>query len=135
MRYVHMYAGTDGESHFEDVEVPMDAVTTTTGVSTTKGSSGPIGGALTFISPDLASGDPGSPSLGDWGPWHPESPTRFVVLLEGEVDVEVSDGEVRRFGPGKLLLANDTVGKGHRNRPLSAKMRSIFIPLAPTAPA
>ena len=31
----------------------------------------------------------------------------------GTVEVTVSDGEVRQFGPGSVALLEDTVGKGH----------------------
>jgi hypothetical protein len=130
MQYVRVYVDPDGESHFEDVDVPMQAVTTVTGVSTSKGHSGPIGDALTFTRVD-----PADASVGQWGVWHPDPNRQFVVWLEGEIEIEVSDGEVRQFGPGRLLLLEDTTGKGHRNRRLSADMRSIFIPLAPTASA
>lgn len=135
MQYVRMYADADGESHFEDVEIPMESVTTSTGVSTSKGHSGALEGALTFTRVDPSSTDPGSPSSGERGPWHPEPHSEFIVYLEGEVEIQVSDGEIRRFGPGKLLLADDTTGKGHRNRRLTPEMRSIFIPLAPNGSA
>jgi hypothetical protein len=45
------------------------------------------------------------------------------------MEIEVSDGEVRRFGPGKLLFVDRTTGKGYRNRRLSADMQSVFIPV------
>lgn len=133
MQYVRIYADADGESHFEDVEVPMESVTTVTGVKTRKGHSAPIGGALTFTRVDPDSADAGSPSSAERGPWHPEPRSEFMVWLEGEVEIQVSDGEIRRFGPGQLVLADDTTGKGHRNRRLSPDVRAIFIPLAPTA--
>src|SRR5262245_13498131 len=115
MQYVRVYADADGESHFEDIEVAMEPVTTYNGVSTRKGHSAPIGDKLTFTKVD-----PDDGSLGEWGVWHPDTHSQFVVWLAGEVDVEASDGEVRRFGPGQMLLIDDTTGKGHRNRRLSA---------------
>jgi hypothetical protein len=30
--------------------------------------------------------------------------------------VQTSNGEVRRFGPGDVVLLEDTTGKGHRSR-------------------
>ena len=41
---------------------------------------------------------------------------QFVLGLVGELEVEVSDGEVRRFGPGSVILVEDTSGKGHLSR-------------------
>lgn len=48
--------------------------------------------------------------------WHPVPRKQFNLVLRGEVEVEVSDGEVRRFGPGSLILGEDTEGKGHLTR-------------------
>jgi hypothetical protein len=48
---------------------------------------------------------------------HPTRPTRgFVIGLSGEGFAEASDGEVRRLGPGTVMLAEDIVGKGHVRR-------------------
>jgi hypothetical protein len=135
VKYVRLYAGSDGESHFEDVEVPMQAMTTVTGVSISEWRSQPIGDAFRFNRVEPNSGDPASAASGEWGPWHPEPRPEFIVWLEGEVEIEIGSGEVRRFGPGKVLLVEDTSGKGHRNRRLSTDMRTIFIPLAAAAPA
>jgi len=54
-----------------------------------------------------------------------------VVTLAGEAEVEASDGEVRRIGPGFILLADDLTGKGHITRGAGTADRlSLFIPLA-----
>jgi uncharacterized cupin superfamily protein len=56
---------------------------------------------------------------------------KFVVNLSGEVEITVSDGETRRFGPGTILLAEDVTGKGHISRGVgNAERVSIFVPLA-----
>lgn len=52
--------------------------------------------------------------------WYNATRKQFVVTLRGEVEIEVSDGEVRRFGPGSVLLAEDIDGRGHKTRVLSA---------------
>ena len=36
-----------------------------------------------------------------------------LSILAGVTEFQVSDGEVRRLGPGTILLAEDTVGRGH----------------------
>jgi hypothetical protein len=54
-----------------------------------------------------------------------------VVNITGTVEIVASDGEQRRFGPGTILLAEDTTGKGHTSRGLGGAERlSLFIPLA-----
>jgi hypothetical protein len=41
--------------------------------------------------------------------------------LTGEMEVQVSDYEVRRFRSGSVLLAEDTFGRGHRSRVVSGE--------------
>src|SRR5205823_6232381 len=40
----------------------------------------------------------------------------FVINISGTVEIEAGDGEVRRFGPGSVFLADDTTGSGHKTR-------------------
>lgn len=66
--------------------------------------------------------------------WHPAPARQLVVLLDGEIEIEVGDGEVRRFAGGEVLLLEDTTGRGHRTRNVGAvPRRSLFVPLAPDA--
>ena len=44
--------------------------------------------------------------------WHNAPRRQFVVNLTGEVEITVSDGEMRRFGPGSILLAEDVHRQG-----------------------
>jgi hypothetical protein len=44
---------------------------------------------------------------------HPAPRKQWVVMLRGAIEVEVSDGTRRRFGPGELVLVTDTTGSGH----------------------
>ena len=47
--------------------------------------------------------------------FHPP-PQRFMVaMLSGEFETTVSDGEVRRFGPGDVALLDDLASKGHKS--------------------
>ena len=39
-----------------------------------------------------------------------------MFVLGGVFWVEVSDGEVREFGPGAVILLEDTTGRGHNSR-------------------
>jgi uncharacterized cupin superfamily protein len=53
------------------------------------------------------------------------------VNLTGEVEITVSDGEKRHFGPGSILLAEDVTGKGHISRGVGkSERRTLFVPLA-----
>jgi hypothetical protein len=54
-----------------------------------------------------------------------------VANLQGEMEIEASGGETRRFGPGTMLLVEDRTGKGHRTRVSSDVDRvSVFIALS-----
>jgi uncharacterized cupin superfamily protein len=44
---------------------------------------------------------------------HTASEPQWVVMLRGVIEVHVGDGSTRRFGPGDLVLAADTTGRGH----------------------
>ncbi len=115
MKYIHLYAGKDGNSHFEDVEIPMtpdqgdqlkSILTKATGIIF----------RITGTNYDLD--------------WHPASRKQFVITLEGEGDVVASDGTTRRFGPGDIMLADDKGSKGHLSKAVGGKPRtSIFVTL------
>ena len=61
--------------------------------------------------------------------WHPAPRRQFVVLLTGAVEVTVSDGETRPFGPGSVFLVEDTAGAGHRTRALESD-ECLFVTVA-----
>jgi len=49
--------------------------------------------------------------------WHPEVVNNFVVVMTGELELEVSgDHAVEVFGPGDVCLAEDRTGEGHIDR-------------------
>jgi hypothetical protein len=52
-----------------------------------------------------------------------------VVVLRGVIEVEVADGTSRRFGPGDLVLATDTTGRGHITRVVGdQRVEALSIP-------
>lgn len=63
--------------------------------------------------------------------WHNAPQRQFIVMLDGEVEIEVTSGEKRCFRGGDILLVEDTTGTGHRSRNIGGSRRSVFIPLAP----
>jgi len=48
--------------------------------------------------------------------WHPAPRRQMVVTLSGESEIELEGGRTMRFGPGHILLAEDTTGQGHKSR-------------------
>ncbi len=62
--------------------------------------------------------------------WHCAPQRQLIVLLDGEIEVEVTSGDTRRFSGGEVLLVEDTTGTGHRTRSLGDRpRRSLFLPL------
>ena len=115
MNYFRIYAGPDGESHFEDREIALDGQ--------------PGGSAYSALHPATGVIFRRSPA-DQFLDWHPAPRRQFVITLSGEAEVEASDGEVRRIGPGTIMLADDLTGKGHITRGRGAEERlSLFIPL------
>jgi hypothetical protein len=58
--------------------------------------------------------------------WHTAPQPQYIIYLEGEVEVEASDGEKRTFRQGDVLFATDLTGKGHITRTLT-KGRSVIV--------
>jgi hypothetical protein len=56
---------------------------------------------------------------GWYGDWHPTPAPQAMCFLSGDFSVEASDGEIRRFGPGDMIIYEDVSGRGHRTRLLS----------------
>ena len=47
-------------------------------------------------------------------PPHPAPARQYIVVLRGRVRATVTGGETRTFGPGDVVLLEDTTGEGHR---------------------
>lgn len=100
-----MYTSADSQTHFEDVNVKTTRVL----------DRGVPGGDMASPEPvtelTLFRMDPGYTRE-----WHHAPRRQFVFVVKGEIELRVSDGEWRRFGPGSVVLAEDTTGKGHQTR-------------------
>jgi quercetin dioxygenase-like cupin family protein len=115
MAIIRIYAGSDGQSHFEEIEPRWE----------------PLGDRS-----ERAELIPGSGIVmrrfeaARTNPWH-HAPGRYAVFtLSGAVDIEIGDGTVRRLGPGDILIAEDRSGQGHVTREVGPAPRvSIFVPL------
>jgi hypothetical protein len=106
MKYTRVYADAEGESHFEDIEVTMEDAIFAPPAPPLRLSEFIATSRFSFM----------SASPGWFGDWHPAPKRQFTLYLQGEIEGETSDGEIRRFGPGDAVLLEDTTGKGHRSR-------------------
>jgi quercetin dioxygenase-like cupin family protein len=110
---VRLSAGADGQSHFEDVDVPLEP----------RGDQSAIGELVPGSGILVRRFEPGRSN-----PWH-HAPGRYAVFtLVGAVDISIGDGTTRRIGPGDV--AEDLEGQGHTTREVGPGARvSVFVPL------
>jgi hypothetical protein len=47
------------------------------------------------------------------GSWHPTPVQQLIICLAGQFEITVGDGRSRCFGPGEMVLLEDTEGRGH----------------------
>ena len=69
--------------------------------------------------------------------WHNAPRRQLIASLNGHVEASVDEAgrDRRRFGPGELLLAEDTRGRGHNTKSLDGVGRwSVFIALGAPGP-
>ncbi|MBN2613223.1 MAG: hypothetical protein JXB00_16840 [Bacteroidales bacterium] len=60
--------------------------------------------------------------------FHNAPQRQYVVLLDGEIEIETSTGEKRVFKTGDVILADDLEGKGHRTKNIiPARRKSLFV--------
>ncbi|TCC88516.1 hypothetical protein EZ428_17900 [Pedobacter frigiditerrae] len=114
-KITRIFPDAKGDSHFQDLEIPMAA-------------NGEIGflseaqkvGNIIFrkVKPDY-----------DYD-FHQAPAKQYIILLDGTIEIETSTGAKRTFLSGDVLLLEDTWGKGHRTKNITKQIRSsIFITL------
>ena len=110
MKIIRVFAGDDGESHFEEVSFEEMA------------------GIVNRVGPgDITIGRREAPNFSDY---HQAPRRQYVVNLEGIAEFECADGSKVQLEPGDILVAEDLSGHGHIARSPYAGMRtSLAIPL------
>ena len=91
---VRIYTGSDGESHFEDIDLKYEASGNSASAPPEKPES------MTFRTQQ-----PGVDL-----DFHPAPRRQYIVSLAGEVEIGLGSGEKRIFGAGDVMLADDTTG-------------------------
>ena len=114
-KVTRIYSDANGDTHFEDLEIPL----------TEAGSIGKLSGNQAVSGIIFREVEPSY----DWN-FHVAPQKQYNILLDGEIEIETSLGEKRIFKGGEVLLLEDTSGKGHRSRNLQPiNRKSIFITL------
>lgn len=98
-----LYADEQGHARFEDVEIPLTPDDPPPDVMSV---SGPWQASAVVFGRGAAGGS---------HPDQPEQRRQLVIGLSGTVEV-TAIGETRTFGPGDVLLVEDTSGVGHSSR-------------------
>jgi hypothetical protein len=115
MKITRVYTGDDGESHFEDIEVPMIDRGNIGWISRLETATG-----IVFRETDA------NYDLG----FHNAPRRQYVINLDAPVELETGDGTKRVLKPGDVLLAEDLTGRGHISRAVDGRpRRSIFVTL------
>lgn len=108
-----MYSDNNGDSHFEDISIPLKEAGSVGKLSDVFPATGII---FREVEPTY-----------DWD-FHTAPQKQYILLLDGEIEIETSLGDKRTFRPGEVLLVEDTTGKGHKTKNLEVmKRKSIFI--------
>lgn len=115
MKIVRLYTGADNESHFEDIEVDFQSA----GRNMMASDLEPARNVMFRTAP-----------ADHYSTYHPAPNRQYVITLSGAVEIEVGDGSIRHFGPGDVMLAEDTTGRGHITRVVGGQPRHyVFIRL------
>ena len=122
MRYTRVFSDSDGETHFEALETPGETI---------QAIESDLVGTVSVTFP--VSGVYFREVVEESTPVPHNAPfPLFIIGLRGTFSVEVSDGEVREFPPGSVVLAEDTTGKGHTTRRVGDEPRAtLMAPLSP----
>ncbi len=114
MKVTRIYTGEDRRSHFEDLDIPLTPARQ---------------GSMSELVPTVGVIFRETPvdTLLDF---HPAERRQIVITMTGMTELECGDGSRRRFGPGDILLAEDTTGQGHITREIKGPRKSVILPLA-----
>lgn len=98
MQFYRLYAGSDGQSHFE----PLDSSKTSELFNKTRDAKSVL--FRNDFAPHIVN-------------YHRAPQRRWVITLSGSVDIGLGDGTRMTFHPGDVFLAEDTTGQGHTATP------------------
>jgi hypothetical protein len=117
LSFTHLWADANGVSHFRDEKLSFEAATPQNPTAGTASRANPDPEALVAL-----------PLRGAMGAtflylkraavedWHRAPRRMYLIAVQGMSEVTASDGEVRRFGLGSIMLMDDLTGKGHITR-------------------
>ena len=107
MGFFRVFAGADGESHIEEVDVERQ----------------PELGTIQNVK-EVKIQHFAEPRNMDF---HPLPDRRLIIHLSGEVEIGMSDGTKQIFRAGDARLMEDLTGRGHTHRDLTPTTDAAYI--------
>jgi hypothetical protein len=120
MKCLRIYSTADGESHFDEVEIPTSSRQVHPNAAAFEVSANYVATRIRFTR---------IPSGAREVDWHTVPERVLTVRLDGLAEYETSDGDERRVPAGSFVLFEDTDGKGHRSRHSPEEQTVIWISL------
>ena len=120
LSYTRLYTDTGGVSHFgeDTIEFTLEDYAPPAHPLAVRHLKNASGATLVYI------------PTGTFEDWHRAPRRQFMFLFKGMVEVAVTDGEVRRFGPGSVVLLEDLTGKGHTTKAIGDEDNiSVAVPV------
>jgi hypothetical protein len=120
MAYVKIEQDGAGGSRSVDVDVAVDARPFAAGVPPLLVSSPLDAAEAVFVEfpSDVRDTDP-----------HPTPRRQLGIVLGGVAETTTTDGAVRRFSAGSVVLLEDTEGAGHVTRVIESPFQIVFVAL------
>lgn len=110
---IRIYCDDHGESHFQDGYMPLDDA----------GEIGSLSKRVEDATILFRGNEPGY----DYD-WHVAPARQFILMMTGEIEITVSDGETRSIRAGEVAFLEDVRGKGHKTRNIGGTERlSVFV--------
>lgn len=106
MKCLRVYSTADGESHFDEVEIPTNVIRVHPEAAPFETSAKYAAASIRFTCIPAGANEVKSHTV----------PERVLtVRLNGSADYETSDGEKRHVPAGGFVLFEDVDGKGHKS--------------------
>jgi hypothetical protein len=120
VKITRIFADEHGGSHFADAEIPLASATLFPQLPPFQFTrlSAPSGIKLFVVPAELSVFD-----------LHTAPERQLAVSLNGTVEYETSDGDIRRFAAGDIVLVEDTTGRGHITRFADGAQGFFHIPV------
>jgi hypothetical protein len=119
LQYSRIVSTEGGGSQFVDGEIALADRAVAVGVPAMAVAAMSAAGNVTYLRSAQFDSEP-----------HPAPAEQWVVMLRGVIEVTTSDGDRRKFGPGDLVLVEDTTGLGHVTVGVGeAPFEALFVPV------